>query len=337
GWLERPVARRRSAGRPVDGAPLLRPARRAREAASDLAERSEHLRGALLGRAVRDRARLRERDHAGVPLAPRAETLPPFALARRGPRPLGPPRALLQPARGRRRGALPAHLPAPREGRRVRARSRGALRRGARRAARRRADRAGGGRLSRAPTRGFALAVAGLVLVAPPASADPTPARVATLLPFVEDALARVSGPYEVVATVRRSLHVPVEAGVADLGNPHGPSLEVLAEARPTLVVGDRGLHAAQADALAVGGAEVLLLDTRSIDATLAGLEEVGDRVGAGEAMRRETAAVRTRLAALALAEPLPTLAVFGAPRSVPVGTGRTWLGHLVAPFAFAA
>src|SRR5690606_12728406 len=139
----------------------------------------------------------------------------------------------------------------------------------------------------------------------------------------------------EVVATVRRSLHVPVEAGVADLGNPHGPSLEVLAEARPTLVVGDRGLHAAQADALAVGGAEVLLLDTRSIDATLAGLEEVGDRVGAGEAMRRETAAVRTRLAALALAEPLPTLAVFGAPGSFLVVTGRTWLGDLLARLAF--
>lgn len=190
--------------------------------------------------------------------------------------------------------------------------------------------------MSRAPVLALACTAVALALAAAPARAAETPVRVATLVPFVESALARVSGPYEVVATVRRSLHVPVAGGVADLGNPHGPSLEVLAEARPTLVVGDRGLHAAQADALAVGGAEVLLLDTRSIDATLAGLETVGDRVGAGEAMRRETAAVRARLAELALAEPLPTLAVFGAPGSFLVVTGRTWLGDLLARLAFA-
>jgi iron complex transport system substrate-binding protein len=138
------------------------------------------------------------------------------------------------------------------------------------------------------------------------------------------------------VATVRRDLHTPVEGGIADLGNPHSPSLERLAEARPTLVIADKNLHAPQAAQLAVGGAEVLLLDTRSIDATLAGLDEVGRRVGAPEAMQRETAAVRARLAALALAKPMPTLAVFGTPGSFLVFTERTWLGDLLERLSFA-
>lgn len=189
-------------------------------------------------------------------------------------------------------------------------------------------------------TRAIAIALAwialGLALAARPAGADPTPVRVATLLPFVEDALARVDGPHAVVATVRRDLDTPVSGSAADLGNPHSPSLERLAEARPALVIADRGLHAAQAPALAVGGAEVLLLDTLSVEATLAGLEEVGERVGAGAAMRRETDAVRARLAALALPRPLPALAVFGAPGSFLVVTERTWLGDLLERLTFA-
>jgi iron complex transport system substrate-binding protein len=189
--------------------------------------------------------------------------------------------------------------------------------------------------LTRALAIGLAWIALGLTL-AQPTRAETTPARVATLLPFVEAALARVEGPYVLVATVRRDLHTPVSGPAADLGNPHSPSLERLAEARPTLVIADRGLHAAQAPSLAVGGAEVLLLDTSTIDTTLAGLEEVGDRVGTGEAMRRETAAVRTRLAALALPRPLPTLAVFGTPASFFVVTERTWLGDLLARLAFA-
>jgi iron complex transport system substrate-binding protein len=187
-------------------------------------------------------------------------------------------------------------------------------------------------------SRAIAIALAwlalGLALAARPAAAA-DPVRVATLLPFVEAALARIEGPYEVVATVRRELHVPV-TGATDLGSPHSPSFERLAEARPTLVVADRDLHALQAESLEVGGAQVLLLDTRSIDATLAGLEQVGERVGAAEAMRAETAAVRARLAQLALARPLPTLAVFGAPGSFMIFTERTWLGDLLERLAFA-
>ena len=188
--------------------------------------------------------------------------------------------------------------------------------------------------MRRARAIALAATLLGVALATPAGAAAEAEVRVATLLPFVEDALRRIEGPFALVAAARRALHEPV-AGAADLGNPHAPSLERLADARPTLVIGDRGLHAAQAGSLAIGGAEVLLLDTRSIDATLAGLEEVGERVGAAEAMRRETAAVRARLAELPLATPLPTLAVFGTPASFLVVTERTWLGDLLARLSF--
>jgi iron complex transport system substrate-binding protein len=175
----------------------------------------------------------------------------------------------------------------------------------------------------------------GLAFAARPAQAADEQVRVATLLPFVDAALARTQGNFEVVATVRRELRVPVE-GAIDLGNPHSPNLEGLAQARPTLVVADRDLHAVQAESLRAGGAELLLLDTRSIDATLAGLDEVGKKVGASDAMARETAAVRARLAELALAKPMLTLAVFGAPGSFLVVTERTWLGDLLDRLDFA-
>jgi iron complex transport system substrate-binding protein len=166
------------------------------------------------------------------------------------------------------------------------------------------------------------------------AQADPQ-ARVAVLLPSVEDALRTAPGNYEVVAGVRRSLHEPAREGLVDLGNPHSPSFERLAEARPTLIVGDAAIHAAQSERLAVAGAEVLLIDTRSIDATLAGLEQVGERVGVGPAMKAQTQKVRARLGELALAAPLPTLAIFGAPGSFLVVTERTWLGDLLERLAF--
>ena len=182
-----------------------------------------------------------------------------------------------------------------------------------------------------------ALAVLCLALAAalPARAADPTPHRVAELRPFVGDALAETPGPFVLVVTVRRSLHEPVASGVADLGNPPSPSFERLAEARPTLVVGDRAIHGPQAARLAVGGARVVLLDTSSLDATFAGLEEVGRLAGAGDAMAAKTRATRERLAALALAKPVPVLVVFGAPGSFLVVTERTWIGDLLATLGF--
>jgi iron complex transport system substrate-binding protein len=180
----------------------------------------------------------------------------------------------------------------------------------------------------------LAIALSCILLLA--ASGAGAEARVATLLPSVEAALKKTPGDFLVVATVRRSLHSPAPEGMIDLGNPHSPSFERLAEARPTLVVGDAAIHAALAEKLKVNGAEVMLLDTRGVDSTLAGLDEVGKRVGVAPAMNAQTRQVKARLAELALAAPLPTLAVFGAPGSFLVVTERTWLGDLLGRLEFS-
>jgi iron complex transport system substrate-binding protein len=155
--------------------------------------------------------------------------------------------------------------------------------------------------------------------------------RVATFVPYVEEALARLPGAQVVVvATVRRSMHEPPRAGVADLGTPHAPSLEALAAARPDLVVGDVSMHAMLAENVKPLGAELLLLDPSSIDATYAGLLEVAKRVGAVPEMQREVDASKAALAQLALAEPVSTLALFGTPARWLVVTERSWLGDLL-------
>ncbi len=154
--------------------------------------------------------------------------------------------------------------------------------------------------------------------------------RVATLLPFVEDALRRQdSARVRVVAAVRRTMTQAPAADVADLGSPHDPSLERLAEARPDLVVGDRALHARFAGRLAETRLEVLLIDSMSVDGTLAGLAEVAKRTGVEAAMAREVTAARAALAATA--PPRRTLLVFGTPESFTLMTAKTWVGDLAA------
>ena len=116
------------------------------------------------------------------------------------------------------------------------------------------------------PTRLRSLVLLVLLLLAsfvPSARAQGT-TRVATLLPFVEEALTRANPEDEVlvVASVRRSLREPVAAGLVDLGNPHSPNLEQLASARPALVVGDAAIHARLEEPVARLGARLMLLDT---------------------------------------------------------------------------
>ena len=177
----------------------------------------------------------------------------------------------------------------------------------------------------------------GLLFGAARAAEPPAPVRVrvATLLPFVADALARVPEHAVVVASVRKSSVDAPPQGVIDLGSPHAPSLERLAESAAQLVVADRALHATLADKLARGGAEVLLIDTDSVDRTLAGLAEVGKRVGGATEMERAIAETRAGIAAAALAQPVSTLPLFGAPGSFLVITDRTWLGDLLDQLNF--
>jgi iron complex transport system substrate-binding protein len=198
-------------------------------------------------------------------------------------------------------------------------------------------DRSERGRAPRCGSGGAARRIALLGLIAAlaagaPAAADPL--RVASLLPFVGDALAEIPEHAQLVASARRDLRTPLP-DVVDLGNPHSPDLEALAAARPQLVVGERTLHARLEADLARSGARVLLLDTSGVDATLGGLVELGRQLGDGEELKQRAAAVRDSLAALRLAKPVPVLALFGTPDSFFVITERTWIGDLLARLGF--
>ena len=114
-------------------------------------------------------------------------------------------------------------------------------------------------------------------------SSDLPRLRVATLMPLVEEALRYADREAEVVASVRRSLHSPLEMGLVDLGNPHAPSLERLVEAQPDLVIGDRGIHAALAEDVGKLGLKLLLVETSSVLGTLTSLEQISKAVGGSE------------------------------------------------------
>jgi len=166
-------------------------------------------------------------------------------------------------------------------------------------------------------------------------TAPATPVRVATLVPYVAEAVGRVGPPAELVATVRRDLRTPPPPPTIDLGNPHSPSFEKLAEARPSLVVGERALHGALSERLGRGGPEVLLVDSTSVAETFAGLLEVGRRVERQEAMQTEVAAAERALDGLRLESSVPTLILFGTPGSFMVMSSRTWLGDLAVRLGY--
>jgi iron complex transport system substrate-binding protein len=166
-----------------------------------------------------------------------------------------------------------------------------------------------------------------LLVLSGPAAAEP-PVRVATLLPYVADAVARLDGPI-LVATTRQSLHEPPGPPLIDLGNPHSPSLERLAEARADVVVGEHALHGPMREALERSGAELVLLDSSSVDSTLDGLLALGKRLRAEDAMAREVQNTRADIAASSLAISVPALLLFGTPGSFLVVSHATWLGDL--------
>jgi len=167
------------------------------------------------------------------------------------------------------------------------------------------------------------------------AHAASSPVRVATLLPFVEDALALDPERIEVVATVRRALHSPIAAGTIDLGNPHSPSFEGLAASGARYVVGDRVLHGAMKDAIEGVGAELILIDTGSADATLASLEALAEKLGGSPRIAAAIGEARARLAALKRADAGKVLLLFGTPGSFFVVTDRAWLGQLAEAVGF--
>jgi iron complex transport system substrate-binding protein len=179
----------------------------------------------------------------------------------------------------------------------------------------------------------FAFTLAALAIFA--AGAAPAEeVRVATLLPCVEDALRDVPN-VRVVASLRASMRAPERTDVVDLGSPHAPNLERLASAHAALVVADAVLAAPLRDELARSGAEVVLLDTSSVESTFAGLVSLGQKIGAPEVLVARVQASRAALAAEALATPVKVLALFGTPGSFQVVTQGAWIGSLLETLRF--
>lgn len=170
------------------------------------------------------------------------------------------------------------------------------------------------------------------------ARAQAEPLRVATLLPYVEDALRDLPSAkptVQIVATVRRTVDQP-PAGAVDLGTSHTPNFERIAASGAELVIGDERMHAALRPKLHATGAEVLMLRADSVQATLDGLLAVGRRVGAEREMAARIARTRADLASLKLGRPVETLVLFGAPGSFLLATPKTWLGDLIAELGFS-
>lgn len=173
-------------------------------------------------------------------------------------------------------------------------------------------------------------AAAATLFLAGSLQASAAPLRLATLVPWVGEALSTVPEKVQVIASTRRFVHAPPIPGVLDLGDAHSPNLEVLISAGAQLVVADRRWHARFGERVEQAGAEVVWIEANSVDATFAALIEVGRRVGAEAEM---TAAVRdaaTRLARLHTAGRPRSLALFGAPGSFLVISDRTWIGDLL-------
>jgi iron complex transport system substrate-binding protein len=158
--------------------------------------------------------------------------------------------------------------------------------------------------------------------------------RVASLLPWITDAFVRIPQRVEVVASVSdASFRVP--QGVRDLGNPHSPNFELLAAARPTIVVGDRRLHGVLREKLARSGAQIVFVEGSSLASTFDGLVQAGDAAGAGAEMRSLVANARREIASLRLAQPMNVLPLFGTPSAFMAVTGNTWLGDLLRELRF--
>jgi len=170
---------------------------------------------------------------------------------------------------------------------------------------------------------------------AEPAAGDAP--RVAVLIPFVADALGECGDRVDVVASVRRSLHEQLPDGLVDLGNPHSPSFERLAEARPDQVIGDRTIHAMLEEKLSLGGrAEVMLIDTTGVEPTLDALREVAERVGAAAALTPRVDAVAEAIDAAHVDDGPTVLALFGTPSAFYAVTERHWLGDLLGRLGLA-
>lgn len=161
------------------------------------------------------------------------------------------------------------------------------------------------------------------------------PVRVATLIPNVNSGLASDPAGYELVATVRTSMHAPNAAAPFDLGNPHSPSIEQLVASKPDLVIGDANMHARLATQIEPLGLDLLLLDTATSDSLLRGLKTVADRTPRSRVLADRAEQASQDLASQGLPEPVRVVALFGVPGSFYLVSERWWLGDMMKNLGF--
>ena len=166
-----------------------------------------------------------------------------------------------------------------------------------------------------------------------PALAEPI--RVATLIPNVNSGLRTDPSRYELVATVRSSMHAPAAGTPFDLGNPHSPSIEQLVASNPDLVIGDANMHGRLSTQMEPLGLELLLVDTSTSNALLEGLEAVAGRNPTSEILEARAQSAAADLAGLSLPEPVQVVALFGVPGSFYLVSERWWLGDMMNNLGF--
>ena len=161
------------------------------------------------------------------------------------------------------------------------------------------------------------------------------PVRVATLIPNVNSGLRVDPSRYEIVATVRTSMHAPAAGTPFDLGNPHSPSIEQLVASKPDLVIGDSNMHARLATQLEPLGLDLLLLDTGTSDSLLRGLQGVADHDPPSTILATRVQEASKALGGLHLSSPVSVVALFGVPGSFYLVSERWWLGAMMANLGF--
>lgn len=165
--------------------------------------------------------------------------------------------------------------------------------------------------------------------------ANAQPSRVATLIPNVNNGLEADPDRYQIVATVRRSMHSPAASAPFDLGSPHSPSIEQLVASDPDLVIGDATMHARLSSRLESLGLDLVLVDTTTSNTLLDGLREIANRNPPSEILTARVQSAEDALADLSLPKPVQVVALFGVPGSFYLVSERWWLGAMMKSLGF--
>lgn len=154
--------------------------------------------------------------------------------------------------------------------------------------------------------------------------------RVATLVPFVADAIGMLHDEAVLVASTRGTGSDPrSDPALFDLGSPHAPNLEVLVSAQADLLVVDAAMHAVFGERAEHLRMRVLAIDTSSVASTFTGLRELASLVGDDGRVQEWIAQQEAQLSTGSSDLSARVLALYATPGAPVVITERGWLGDL--------